>query len=88
MILWFTKPHGVCYVTAKFFEKSAAPSAIEAVYSLDILPTTNQPARCHMTRKIILCVFITIKKLEFYMNLKIWPCKAVGLRNCSSGVLL
>ena len=72
MILWFTNRHGVWYVMAIFFEKSSAPSAIkiEAVYSLDILLTTYLTARCHMTRKIILCVCITIKNSNFICILK------------------
>jgi hypothetical protein len=55
VILCFTKLHGVWHVMAKFFEKSAAPSAIkieEVYFFLDILLITYQAARCYMTWKI------------------------------------
>jgi uncharacterized protein with PQ loop repeat len=90
VILCFTKCHGVWYVMATFLEKSSAPTAIkiEAVYSLDMLLTTYKTERCHMTQKITLCVFITIKNSNLIWILKFGRVKTVGLRNVSSGVLL
>jgi hypothetical protein len=76
--------HDVWYEIAKFFEKRAAPSAIkiETAYSLFALPTTYQAARCHMTRKITLCVFITIKNsnilcILIFGHVKLWALEMV-----------
>jgi hypothetical protein len=77
----------------KFFEKSVASSAIKigAVYSLDTLLTTYQAARCHMTRKITLCVFITIKSSNLmcilkFGHIKLWALEMVLVEFCCAEV--
>jgi hypothetical protein len=93
VILCFTKLHCAWHMMAKVFEKSAAPSAIkiEAVYSLDTLLTTYQAARCHMTRMITLCVFITIKNSNLlcilqFGHVKLWALEMVLVEFCCKGV--
>ena len=52
------------------------------MYSLDTLITTYQAARYHMTRKITLCAFITIKTSNFlcilkFGHVKLWALEMV-----------
>ena len=75
MILCFTKLHGVWHVMAKFFEKSAAPSAIkiEAVYFFGHI--ANYVSGCTMLHDLedYIMYLYHINKFESFMHLTIWP---------------